>query len=64
MNKKRILLVLRIMTLITVVTGGGFAWYFWADQMPMKATLCGMSAAIIVFNLIIAMVLVNKNIKR
>ena len=64
MNKKRILLVIRIIILLTVIVGGSFAWHFWSDQMPMKATLCGMSAAIIVFNLVIAIFLVNKTIRR
>ncbi|MEG1617883.1 MAG: hypothetical protein RR202_13705 [Bacteroidales bacterium] len=64
MNKKRILLVLRILIIITAVISGGFAWYFWNQEMPMKAVLCGMGGAMIVFNFIIAMFLINRNIKK
>lgn len=63
MNKKRILLILRILIIITVVIAGGFAWHFWIQEMPMKAVMCGMGGAMIVFNFLIAIFLVNRNIK-
>ncbi|MGL4292038.1 MAG: hypothetical protein ACRCSQ_00425 [Bacteroidales bacterium] len=63
MNKKRIILILRILILLTVVVSGGFAWYFWNLEYPMKAVLCGMGGAMIVFNFFIAIFLINRNIK-
>ena len=63
MNKKRILLVLRILIAVTVVVAGSFATHFWLQQMPMKSVLCGMGGAMIVFNFIAAIFLVNRNMK-
>ena len=64
MNKKRVLLTLRVLIIITVVISGAFAWYFWNQQMPMKGVLCGMGGAMIVFNFFIAIFLINRNIKK
>ncbi|MEG1380251.1 MAG: hypothetical protein RR303_11755 [Bacteroidales bacterium] len=63
MNKKRILLILRILIIITVVVTIGFVWYFWNQVMPMKAVLCGMGGAMIVFNFFVAIFLINRNVK-
>lgn len=64
MNKKRILLVLRILIAVTVAVSGGFAVYYWNQELPMKAVLCGTGGAMIVFNFIVAMFLVNRNFKK
>jgi hypothetical protein len=64
MNKKRILLVLRVLTIIVIVVAAGFAFYFWNRQMPMKAVLCAMGGAMIVFNFIVTMFLVNRNMRK
>lgn len=63
MNKKLILLILRIAIAVTVVVAGGFAIYFWRQELPMKSVLCGMGGAMIIFNFLIAIFFINKNIK-
>ncbi len=63
MNKKNVLLVLRILIAVTAVIAGGFAIYFWKQVMPMKSVLCGMGGAMIIFNFLIAIFFIKRNIK-
>ena len=63
MNKKLILQILRISIIATIVVAVGFAVYFWKQEMPMKAVMCGTGGALIVFNFFIAIFFINKNIK-
>ncbi|MDO5570835.1 MAG: hypothetical protein Q4F97_05135 [Bacteroidales bacterium] len=63
MNKKLILLILRILCVVTTVVSLGFTAYFWHLAMPMKSVLCAMGGAMIVFNLIVSIFLIKKNMK-
>jgi hypothetical protein len=63
MNKKLILLILRIMIVLTVVVSFSFAAYFWHITMPMKSVLCAIGGAMIVFNLLVSVFLVKRNMK-
>lgn len=64
MNRKSILQALRVLIVVTAVIAGGFAGYFWNQEMPMKAILCGASGAMIIFNFIIAILLIGRNLKK
>lgn len=63
MSKKRLLTVLRILIAATIVVAGAIAAYYWQQTMPMKAVLVGTGGAMIVFNFLIAIFFINKNMK-
>ena len=64
MNKKRILLIFKILSVVTIVICGALSTYVWLNVMPMKSVLFGIGGAMIVFNILIAMIFMNKNMKQ
>ena len=63
MSKKRILSILRILIVLTVVVSGGLAAHYWQQSFPMKSVLVGTGGAMIVFNFLIAIFFVKRNMK-